>query len=237
MNEQQRIPCPYCKEEILPDAAKCRFCGEFLDTELRQERQQQTKVWVPAKPPKSKGVAALLSLLLPGAGQMYLEKVGVGFGWLLGTLIAYCCFVVPGIVAHIWCIVNAAQGNDVKPVLPPPPPTPEELRREKIIAGSILGICILVLIVIGWFTKTQSQAELAKLQKEQTVNKVVEQPKAETPKPVVKKRRRKPLGAPVPATDTTQQQTVQETIRQEENRLVKPDPLPVYRAEVTVTDK
>lgn len=29
--KQKRIACPYCKEQILTDAKKCRFCGERLD--------------------------------------------------------------------------------------------------------------------------------------------------------------------------------------------------------------
>lgn len=54
MNEQPRLPsesefsqkpdtkdCPYCGEEILAKAKKCKHCGEFLDASLSSERQQQ----------------------------------------------------------------------------------------------------------------------------------------------------------------------------------------------------
>jgi uncharacterized membrane protein YvbJ len=27
--------CPYCSEEILPDAKKCKHCGEYVDVALR----------------------------------------------------------------------------------------------------------------------------------------------------------------------------------------------------------
>ena len=31
--------CPYCSEEILIDAKKCKHCGEYLDSELREKQK------------------------------------------------------------------------------------------------------------------------------------------------------------------------------------------------------
>ncbi|OGU27074.1 MAG: hypothetical protein A2057_02715 [Ignavibacteria bacterium GWA2_35_9] len=37
--------CPYCSEEILIDAKKCKHCGEYLDDTLRPKIQlPETKV-------------------------------------------------------------------------------------------------------------------------------------------------------------------------------------------------
>ncbi|MEM1013800.1 MAG: hypothetical protein AAGI46_16465 [Planctomycetota bacterium] len=59
----------------------------------------------------SGGVAALLSLLIPGVGQMVNGKVGAGIVWLIGTFIGYLLFIVPGLILHIICIVDAANSS------------------------------------------------------------------------------------------------------------------------------
>lgn len=56
----------------------------------------------------SPGSAAIISLLLPGLGQMCQGKVVRGIIWLVFTLIGYVLFVVPGLILHIVCVVNAA---------------------------------------------------------------------------------------------------------------------------------
>jgi DNA-directed RNA polymerase subunit RPC12/RpoP len=54
------------------------------------------------------GVAALLSFLIPGAGQMYRGKVGIGLLWFFGVVLGYILMVVPGVILHLLCVFNAA---------------------------------------------------------------------------------------------------------------------------------
>jgi TM2 domain-containing membrane protein YozV len=65
------------------------------------------QVWSPA-------VAAILSLFIPGVGQMYKGRVGEGILWLIFTPIGYIFLILPGLIMHIICIINAAQGNPHK---------------------------------------------------------------------------------------------------------------------------
>jgi len=63
----------------------------------------------PELPPRySPAAAAALSLFLPGVGQIYSGRVPQGIGWLLATGLGYLLFLVPGLILHICCIVNAA---------------------------------------------------------------------------------------------------------------------------------
>jgi len=84
---EAKVRCPYCAEFVAFSAKKCKHCGEFFDPGLRQSRQQR---WNP-------GVAAVLSLVIPGSGQMYKGQVGAGICWLIGVATG----VFPGVILHI----------------------------------------------------------------------------------------------------------------------------------------
>lgn len=114
--------CPFCAETILAEARKCKHCGELLDERLRAPitHQIQTQGYYPPQPyypPQqvwNPGVAAVLSLFIPGAGQMYKGKIGEGIGWLMITAIGYVFLICPGIVIHLACILSAAKGDPTK---------------------------------------------------------------------------------------------------------------------------
>ncbi|MGB7923044.1 MAG: hypothetical protein WCF57_07345 [Pyrinomonadaceae bacterium] len=107
---QETKECPCCAEIILAKAIKCRHCGEMLDglpVSVPDDVEDDTprRLWSP-------GVAALLSVVIPGAGQMYRGKVGAGLLWLVCVSLGY-IFIVPGVILHVVCIINAASGNPV----------------------------------------------------------------------------------------------------------------------------
>lgn len=58
------------------------------------------------------GVAALLSFLLPGVGQMVKGQVAAGILWFIAAVVGYVLFVIPGLIIHICCIVDAARSDD-----------------------------------------------------------------------------------------------------------------------------
>lgn len=108
---QETKECPYCAEIILVRAIKCRFCGEMIESqpvsglplEGASPAATPQRLWNP-------GVAGLLSLLIPGAGQMYRGKVGAGLLWLVCVPLGY-ILIIPGLALHIICIFNAASGD------------------------------------------------------------------------------------------------------------------------------
>ena len=53
-------------------------------------------------------VAAVLSLIIPGAGQIYKGKTVVGLAWLVFTVLGYLTLVLPGMLLHFICVFHAA---------------------------------------------------------------------------------------------------------------------------------
>ena len=53
-------------------------------------------------------VAAVLSLVIPGAGQIYKGRTVTGIAWLVFTVLGYLTLVLPGMLLHFICVFHAA---------------------------------------------------------------------------------------------------------------------------------
>lgn len=62
---------------------------------------------------KSAGLAAVLSFLIPGLGQLYSGRFGAFLAWIILVPLGYLLFILPGIVLHLMAILDAGQGVGV----------------------------------------------------------------------------------------------------------------------------
>jgi len=60
----------------------------------------------------SPGLAAVLSVFIPGLGHVYAGRLGAGLAWFLATMFGYWAILVPGFLIHIasiWFAYEAAK--------------------------------------------------------------------------------------------------------------------------------
>ena len=60
------------------------------------------------RPLYSPTLAAVLSVLLPGAGHIYSGRAKAGVLWMVAVMAGYMALVVPGIILHILCIASSS---------------------------------------------------------------------------------------------------------------------------------
>lgn len=99
-------PCPFCAEPIQDAAVVCRFCRADLVAHTAGSAPVivQTGPPVPAWNP---GVAAVLSLVFPGAGQLYQGHMLAGLVWFMFVVVGYIALVLPGLALHLCCVLSA----------------------------------------------------------------------------------------------------------------------------------
>lgn len=94
--------CPFCAEDIMAAAIVCKHCHRDLAGGANSAGSALGR-----REAVNPGVAVILSLFIPGAGQMYAGSVGAGLAWLFFTVIGYAIFVIPGLILHLCAIVGA----------------------------------------------------------------------------------------------------------------------------------
>jgi TM2 domain-containing membrane protein YozV len=57
--------------------------------------------------PPSPGIAAVLSVVLPGLGQVYAGELIPGLIWFLAVGFSYWAVIIPGFIVHGLCIYSA----------------------------------------------------------------------------------------------------------------------------------
>jgi TM2 domain-containing membrane protein YozV len=77
---------------------------------FKQPAAQQpvyTQQPVAVREEKNAGVALILSFFFTGSGQVYNGEMGKGIGVLLGTIIGYMIFVIPGLLVFLYGLYDA----------------------------------------------------------------------------------------------------------------------------------
>ncbi|MFA6005326.1 MAG: hypothetical protein WC775_02465 [Patescibacteria group bacterium] len=75
--------------------------------EEEERYREQMSNQIVATQTQKHGFPALLSLFIPGLGQLVKSQVGKGLLIFICTIIGYMMFFLPGFLIHLWQIADA----------------------------------------------------------------------------------------------------------------------------------
>jgi TM2 domain-containing membrane protein YozV len=87
------------------------FVGLVCFPSLQELYEMVETVVVERGPKWNRAFALLLSLIIPGLGQLYKGQIISAILWFVITMIGYIPFVIPGLVLHVLCALGAASGR------------------------------------------------------------------------------------------------------------------------------
>ena len=116
------IPCPRCST-LATETGWCERCQQRI-TPPREYRFEQRST--SPRPRRWKvrrrflhTTAALMSLILPGAGQVYKGRVVQGIVWFVVIAASYWLVGLPALIVHLMCVITA--GSEATVVRRPVP--------------------------------------------------------------------------------------------------------------------
>ncbi|MDR0767065.1 MAG: hypothetical protein LBE57_01250 [Methanosarcinales archaeon] len=118
--------CSACgKKSDEPDANYCAGCGSSFHSSQTESTSHENVVYVKQK---SVFVSIILSIFIPGSGQVYNGNLKKGLVLCIGFYLGLLALVIPGIIVWIYALYNAYKetGNINKGLLPFIEPTPTD---------------------------------------------------------------------------------------------------------------
>jgi hypothetical protein len=96
--DKLRLPAPWQSHRTYPVQRNKHPVGSVVVI-----NQAPVRRWSP-------GLAAVLSLFLPGLGQLYKGQI-YGIFWFMFVSMDYVALILPGLILHFFCVLGALSGN------------------------------------------------------------------------------------------------------------------------------